>query len=159
MLSVRPIEETDRALLRQFLVDNWGSTRMVSRGKLHDVPALDGVLALAGDEIVGILTYVDEGGSCEIMTIDSLTPRLGVGRFLLDHMERLAPSRGWMRLWLITTNDNVPAQKFYEDCGWTLVTVHKNALEASRMLKPEIPLTGIGGVPITDELEYEKRLG
>lgn len=130
---------------------------MVSRGKLYDVLSLDGFVALSGSQIVGILTYAHDGDQCEIMTIDALQPRLGIGRFLLKHMESLAAAAGWRRLWLITTNDNVPAQKFYEDCGWTLVAVHENALERSRQLKPEIPLTGIGGVPIKDEWEYERR--
>ena len=92
------------------------------------------------------------------MTIDALRPRLGVGRFLLSHMESIAAANGWRRLWLITTNDNLPAQKFYEQCGWTCVAVHEDALNRSRALKPEIPLTGIGGVPIKDEWEYEKKL-
>jgi hypothetical protein len=28
-------------------------------------------------------------------------------------------------------------------------------MAAARMLKPEIPMTGEGGVPILDEIEYE----
>ena len=39
-----------------------------------------------------------------------------------------------------------------------LVAIHRNALAESRRLKPEIPLIGLGGRPIEDELEYEYRL-
>jgi hypothetical protein len=38
-----------------------------------------------------------------------------------------------------------------------LVAIHENALEQSRRLKPEIPLTGLEGRPIRDELEFEYR--
>jgi RimJ/RimL family protein N-acetyltransferase len=56
---------------------------------------------------------------------------------------------------LITTNDNAPAQRFYERLGFRLVLVREGELRRSRLLKPEIPLVGAGGVPIRDELEYE----
>ena len=36
-----------------------------------------------------------------------------------------------------------------------MVAVHRNAIEESRKLKPEIPLTGIDGLPIRDEIELE----
>jgi hypothetical protein len=42
--------------------------------------------------------------------------------------------------------------------GFTLAAVHKGALNESRKLKPEIPLFGIDGIPITDEIELEKIL-
>jgi hypothetical protein len=39
-----------------------------------------------------------------------------------------------------------------------LVAVHRNALEKSRKLKPEIPLIGNDGIPIRDEIELELSL-
>jgi hypothetical protein len=36
--------------------------------------------------------------------------------------------------------------------------VHRHAIRESRKLKPEIPLTGVGGKPIEDEIEFEFRL-
>jgi RimJ/RimL family protein N-acetyltransferase len=61
------------------------------------------------------------------------------------------------RLWLITTNDNVRAQRFYERCGFELVAVHEGAVDRARVAKPDIPLLGDGGVEIHDELAYELR--
>jgi ribosomal protein S18 acetylase RimI-like enzyme len=58
----------------------------------------------------------------------------------------------------VTTNDNEPAIEFYRRRGMALVAVHENALEQSRRLKPEIPLTGLEGRPIRDEIEFEYRL-
>jgi ribosomal protein S18 acetylase RimI-like enzyme len=52
-------------------------------------------------------------------------------------------------------NDNLHALRFYQKRGFVLVALHRNALEASRKLKPEIPLVGIDGIPIRDEIELE----
>ncbi len=59
------------------------------------------------------------------------------------------------RLWLITPNDNIFAQKFYEKRGYSVAAVHKDAIRLSRKLKPGIPLIGFGGTPIEDEIGYE----
>ena len=58
-----------------------------------------------------------------------------------------------------TTNDNEHAQGFYARRGFALVAVHAGAVDRSRAeLKPEIPATDDRGVPIRDELEYERPL-
>ena len=63
------------------------------------------------------------------------------------------------RLWVITTNDNIDALRFYQRRGFCLVCVHRGAVDRSRAsLKPEIPLAGNYGIPLRDELELEKRL-
>ena len=57
-----------------------------------------------------------------------------------------------------TTNDNLGVLRFYQKRGFALVTVHRNALAESRRLKPQIPLTGIDGIPLRDEIELEMSL-
>jgi hypothetical protein len=47
---------------------------------------------------------------------------------------------------------------FYRRRGYALVKIHPGAVSAARRLKPEIPAHGQGGVPITDEIEFERRL-
>jgi len=59
------------------------------------------------------------------------------------------------RLWLITTNDNLRALGFYQKRGMTLVAVYRNAMEAARRLKPQIPMIGQNGIPLKDEIELE----
>jgi hypothetical protein len=56
---------------------------------------------------------------------------------------------------LVTTNDNLNALRFYQKRGFVLVAVHRNALEVSRKLKPEIPLVGMDSIPLRDEIELE----
>ena len=61
-------------------------------------------------------------------------------------------------MWLITTNDNLNALRFYQKRGFELVAVHRHAVDESRKIKPEIPLVGENGIPIRDELGLELAL-
>jgi ribosomal protein S18 acetylase RimI-like enzyme len=79
----------------------------------------------------------------------------GVGTALLDAVKNAAGWAGCKRLWLVTTNDNTHALRFYQKRGFHIAAVHRNALLRSRELKPEIPLAGMDGIPIRDEIELE----
>ena len=107
---------------------------------------------------MGLLTYTIDGDSCEIVTIDAMVERRGVGSLLIAAVEDAARDAGCTRLWLITTNDNEGALGFYRANGFELVAVHEGAVARSRELKPSIPLVNEAGVPIQDEIEMERRL-
>ncbi|MFD0788518.1 GNAT family N-acetyltransferase, partial [Micromonospora azadirachtae] len=68
-----------------------------------------------------------------------------------------ARAAGLPRLWLITTNDNLRALRFYQRRGLRLVGVDPGAVDRARRLKPEIPLLGEDGIPLHDELILELR--
>jgi GNAT superfamily N-acetyltransferase len=138
--------------------ERWGADTVAAHGRLYRPADLPGFVALEGDEPIGLLTYRVEGDACEIVTIDSLVEGRGAGTALLAAVADGARRAGCRRLWLITTNDNLPALRFYEKRGFSLAAVHRGAVAESRKLKPEIPLLGLGGVPIRDELELEFEL-
>ena len=74
-------------------------------------------------------------------------------------MAALARERGCARLWLITTNDNVGALRFYQRRGFVLAALHRGAVDRSQAtLKPEIPRLGDHGIALRDELELERAL-
>ena len=50
------------------------------------------------------------------------------------------------------------ALRFYQKRGFRLVALYPGALAESRKLKPEIPITGIDGIPLLDEIELELML-
>ena len=91
----------------------------------------------------------------EVVTVDALELGRGVGSLLLDAAGTLARRAGWRRLWLVTTNDNTAALRFYQRAGWDLVAFRPNALAQSRSLKPSIPQLGLDSIPIRHELELE----
>jgi ribosomal protein S18 acetylase RimI-like enzyme len=149
-IRVRVLTDRDRAWVDEIVTQRWGST-VVAHGEVFEPAALPGFVAEDDGARVGLLTYRVDRDACEVITVDALEPRRGVGTALMDAVLSLDHHR----VWLITTNDNVPAQRFYERLGFRLVAVREGELERSRELKPEIPLVGDGGEPIRDELEYE----
>jgi ribosomal protein S18 acetylase RimI-like enzyme len=161
-VQIRAREPEDDAIVERLLCDSWGDTMVVSRGRLQDARLLPGFIAVDDGAPVGLVTYrihdsaAPQGGlEMEVVTIDAVIGRRGTGSALLQAAVGQAMRERCRRLWLITTNDNVVAQRFYEGNGMTLAAVHGDALDRSRELKPGIPSHADNGVPIRDEWEYE----
>jgi ribosomal protein S18 acetylase RimI-like enzyme len=157
-IEIREYAEQDRAWARDLLKQRWGSSSVVSRGKMHHADRLPGFIAYIDDMPQGLVTYRVENRECEIVTLDALVEGRGLGRELLSAVRKIASAKKCNRVWLITTNDNERAQEFYKKSGFELVAVHKNAIQESRNLKPELPDTCINGIPIRDEIEFELAL-
>lgn len=154
-IYIRPLTADDRPWLSRLTVEKWGSRIVVSKGTVYEPENLQGFKAVQGGKTVGVLTYHVHGKECEIVTINSLEERVGVGSSLLAAARDKARSLGCRRLWLITTNDNLNALRFYQRWGLHIVAVYPDAMERSRKLKPSIPLVGDDGIPLRDELELE----
>lgn len=99
--------------------------------------------------------YRVENDEYEITTLNSLLGKQGIGTDLINAVIITAKDNHCRRLWLITTNDNTHAIRFYQRFGFTLREVHINALEESRKLKPSIPLIGMDNIPMQHEFEFE----
>ncbi len=157
---IRPFDKAIDTWFSHMMRDLWGSTRMVSCGRLFEANQESGFVAVisehkAGGQIAGVALYRLEDQQCELSLLNSLVKGRGVGTALVEAVRQCACQAGCTRLWLVTTNDNLPAIRFYQKCGFTLAAVHKNALALSRKLKPEIPETGLDGLPLRDEIEFE----
>jgi len=134
----------------------WGDELVVSHGVIFHPHALSGVVAELGDtERVGLATFTSSAVSCELVTLDSFREHQGIGSALVKAVAQQAADGGCSRLWCITTNDNLPALRFYQRLGFRIVAVHPGAVQLSRLLKPSIPQRGIDGIPINDEIELE----
>jgi len=157
-VEVVDAQRSDRVWIEQLLETHWGSTRMVSRGRLHEVPDLPALIARFEGEPVGLLSYHIDGEDGEIALLNSLRSGLGIGTALLEAALTRLRALDCRRAWLITTNDNLSAMNFYHARGWTLAALHRDAVARSRALKPEISLLGQGGIMICDELEFERIL-
>lgn len=156
--NIREISSRDRRWIEGLLEDRWGSCVIVSRGRIHHADGLSGFVAVEEGENLGLVTYALSGTECEVVTLDSVREGRGVASALLRAVESAARQAGCSRLWLVTTNDNLKALRFYQKRGFVLVALHRNAVEMSRRQKPEIPRTGSDGIPIRDELELEMTL-
>jgi GNAT superfamily N-acetyltransferase len=157
-LVVRPVAEEERSRLVEIVEREWGSTQLLSRGEAHDLSQAPALFCVEGERVVGLATYTVSGDSCELLTIDAFEKQRGIGSRLLEAVVRQAVFAGCRRLWLITTNDNLDAIRFYQRRGLRLVAVHPGAVDRAREVKPQIPLIGNYGIRIQDELEFELEL-
>ncbi len=158
-MEVREIQQADRPGLREQMVRWWGSEKVVTRGRLVEPAGLEGWVAVDGDRLIGALTYELHGQEAEIVTLNAEHSGKGIGTALTRCMMNHARETGYRRVWLITTNDNLAALRFYQKRGLHLTAIYPNALDTSRKLKPQIPLIGECGIPIRDELELEITFG
>jgi GNAT superfamily N-acetyltransferase len=156
---IRPIDDADRELVAAFCRRRWGSEHAVSLGRVFRFAELPGFVALSdGGAIEGLVTYLAEDDQCEIVSLDAVEQGVGVGTALLERAVEAARAAGCRQVQLVTTNDNMRALRFYQRRGFRLVALHPGALERSRELKPEIPETGLHGIPLSDELVLAREL-
>lgn len=155
MIEIRGIKEKDKEWIINLLIDQWGSTKIVSRDKMRDASTLPGFIVTVDNKPVGLIIYNIEGNECEIVTLNSLLEERGIGSRLIEAVKYVAINHKCKRVWLIETNDNIKALHFYQKRGFHLVAIYPNALEQSRKLKPEIPLVGTDDIPLRDEIELE----
>ncbi len=153
--TVRPVVPADRAPITAFLREAWAGPAVVTRGRVHQADELPGFVAEWEGEPVGLATYRIEADQCEIITFNSMEEDQGIGTALLAAVKNAARAAGCQRLWLITTNDNTAALRFYQKRGLRIAALHRDAIKESRRLKPRIPLVGNDGIPLRDEIELE----
>jgi ribosomal protein S18 acetylase RimI-like enzyme len=137
------------------LIGSWGTPVGGGGGVVRDASRLPGLLAERNGVVLGLLTYAVVGDEMEVVTIDALERQRGTGSLLIEAAVGRARELGLRRVWLITTNDNVDALRFYQRRGFRFAALYPNAMEASRRLKPTIPELGAYGIPVRDELELE----
>jgi ribosomal protein S18 acetylase RimI-like enzyme len=154
-IKIEPINTSDRPWIAKLLPELWGSSLIISRGKPYDASNLPGFVATYEGSTVGLITFQIENEDCQIITLDSWFENVGVGSALIISVKKKALQAGCSRLWLITTNDNLQALKFYQKRGFQLVAIHPNALFESRRMKPSIPHIGMHGIPLRDEIELQ----
>ena len=158
--EIKPNLENNNKV-KKFLVLHWGSENIVSKGKLTDASKISRVIVKDnGGDIVGLATFLidKKDNSCELVSIDAKEQGKGIGTKMIKIVEETVKRSGVKKVWLITTNDNYEAAIFYIKKGYRLVKVHKDALDISRRLKPQIPLKGKHNISLQDEWEFEKTL-
>ena len=155
-LRVRERAENDRADVEYFLAERH-ALQVARLGRLEQALDHPALVAERDGTLAGVLTFVLDGDACEILTLHAAERFGGTGTALVEAVEQRAADAGCSRLWVITTNDNVDALRFYQRCGFRLAALHRGAVDDSRAgLKPEIPRIGEHGIELHDELELEK---
>jgi ribosomal protein S18 acetylase RimI-like enzyme len=155
-MLIREYRESDRFWAEPFMRDEFGGPLQARRGELLDVLALPGFVAERDGRPIGLVTYRLENDACELAFIASLERHAGVGTALLDAVVRAVA--GCERIWLVTTNDNLEALRFYQRRGFVLSALRAGAVDKAReQLKSQIATVGDFGIRPRDELELELR--
>lgn len=153
-MRVRSFEPGDVSWAEE-LVGGFGGRLQARRNEIVDVLDASGFIAEHNDEPIGILTYAGRPDGTEILYIEATTKQRGVGTALVNALTRLV---GRQRIWLVTTNDNLDALRFYQRRGFSFREVRVGAVDRAReTIKPSLPLVGEYGIPLRDEIELELR--
>jgi GNAT superfamily N-acetyltransferase len=157
-VDLRQMSAADPAI-SNFLVDR-GSEVVARRGELVNALTRPAVAAFQDGAVIGVLVYDIAGTDCEILALYAADRQTGVGTALVSTVAELATGAGCRRYWVVTTNDNVDALRFYQRRGFRLSVLRPGAVDESRRtLKPQIPPTGEYGIPLRDEIELAQGLG
>ena len=157
-LDVRDLEATDHAWARRLIGGHQGGDHRVARlGELLDPTEQEGIVAELDGRPVGLLTVHESDRGLEVLTLHSEVRGMGAGTRLLETALRVAGASHAPRLWLVTTNDNLDAVRWYLRRGLTVAQVHAGAVDADRAsIKPTIPANNPeNGIPIRDLIELE----
>ncbi|RLZ11604.1 GNAT family N-acetyltransferase [Faecalibacter macacae] len=148
----------EKNIVKELFIKEWNSDIMISKNQKHFVENLESIIAVVDKEIIGLLTFNIINKQAEIVSLDSFNEGKGIGTKLLDFTLNYFKNLYLDRIWLITSNDNCHAIRFYQKRGWKMVNIHFNAIEEARLLKPQIPMFGYDGIPILHEIEFEYSL-
>lgn len=142
-MRVRPLQDADRGWVHDLIAREWGLPVVSISGVYDDPSLLPGFVAESDAEPLGVLTYRLAADECEVVTLNSLLRRRGVGSALMAAVKELA-DRERCRLWLITTNENVDAIAFYQRLGMDLAGLHRDFVEQVRRHKVLDPAVDSG---------------
>ncbi len=153
-IQIRAIEPEDREQVVELLVNRWTSPEQLLDGEVVDASKLPGYLALNEGRLVGMITLIKRESEWEILTLDSLQRWGGIGTLLLDAAVDAARHADVGRIMVRTSNDNLDAFRFYQRRGFHLEKVVQGVIDEERKLNPEIPVTGLHGIPLRDEVIF-----
>jgi len=155
-IRVRPIDDGDRPMLAWLVAELWGSEIVAVHGTSLRPAELGGFIAERSRRVAGLLTYQLVGNMLEIVTLNAIDRRAGIGTMLIEAAVGKARRFGCREIRLTTTNDNIDALRFYQRRGFRLAELRPGAVDQSRERKPLIPRVGDYGIPLHDEIDLTR---
>jgi ribosomal protein S18 acetylase RimI-like enzyme len=157
-VRIRPVSDGDRPMLAWLVAELWGSEIVAVHGCALRPAELPGFIAERSRRVVGLLTYQVLGDVLEIVTLNAIQRRAGIGSMLIEAAVGSARRFGCRQIRLTTTNDNIDALRFYQRRGFRLAELRPGAVDQARQRKPEIPRVGDYGIPLRDEIDLALRV-
>ena len=145
-------------MIAWLMVELWGSELQVVHQSVYRPAELPGLIAERAGRVVGLLTYQVSDEMLEVVTLNAIERRTGVGTVLMEAVAANARQLRCHEIRLTTTNDNLDAIRFYQRRGLRLVALRPSAVDRARLEKPEIPRVGDYGIPLRDEIDLVRRV-
>ena len=143
--------EVLQGLVKRF----WGEPEQLMFDQRFIVTEYPAIVAECDNKIVGFIFYAPFREEVVLIMAVGVLPQYqgrGIGRSLISQVEKFAKEQGRQRLFVVTTNDNLPALAFYQRLGFQLFEVVPNVV--SQKLGGIFP--GFANIPIRDELRLQK---
>ena len=107
--------------------------------------------------VAGALAWRRLADSLHVIALatDPMWQRAGIGSYLLAEAELIARRLPVPRIVITLSNDNIPAQYFYQRRGYRVTRVLSEAISAQPRNRG---LVGFANIPIVDELQLSKDL-
>jgi GNAT superfamily N-acetyltransferase len=156
-IVIREIQNGDKEWMSKIMTAAWGSEIVVA-SKTFNTLKLPGFIAEIDGQNGGILTYNVARNKLEIVSLNSVIEGKGLGSALIEKAKETVKKQNLKSVWLVTSNDNVDALKFYQKRGFRITKVYPGAIDKARKRKPNIPLIGDYGIPLKDALELEFKI-
>jgi len=96
-------------MLAWLVAELWGSETVAVHGSSLRPAELGGFIAERSRRVAGLLTYQLVGEMLEIVTLNAIDRRAGIGTLLIEAAAAKARRFGCREIRLTTTNDNVDA--------------------------------------------------
>jgi ribosomal protein S18 acetylase RimI-like enzyme len=157
-LAIRPAAAGDEARIEELSLYFWDETEVDCFDRQYDVLACLAFVACDGGEVVGVASYALEADweALVLVTLHILPDHQGRGGgwALLDAVRAKAEKRGWARILVATSNDDLPALALYQRYGFRILEVIPGRIAEDH--GGEFP--GLAGIPVRDEVRLEYQL-
>jgi ribosomal protein S18 acetylase RimI-like enzyme len=154
---VREATAADRALADDIFRREFGGRQLVADGQPVTPERAELLVAETEGGVAGALAWRRLTDALHIIALatDPMWQRAGIGSYLLAEAELLARRLSLARVIITLSNDNIPAQYFYQRRGYRLTRVLAGAIAAQPR---NAGLVGFADIPIVDEIQLSKEL-
>ena len=154
---VREATPADREFAEDIFRREFGGRQLVADGQPVTTEGAALLVAETEGGVAGALAWRRLADALHIVALatDPMWQRGGVGSYLLAEAELLARRLSLARVIVTLSNDNIPAQYFYQRRGYRLTKVIAGAIAAQARNEG---LVGFAAIPIVDEIQLSKDL-
>ena len=152
--TIKEKASCDNAEIRQIVEKLWGEDEQLTHDRTYNVPNLSGYIVKSKGALIGFVSTGEIDDDILIVALGVLPEyqSLGIGKALVKKVEDAAFRMKKKRLFVSTSNDDLPALAFYQSNCFQIYEVKPNVIA----MKHGKIISGIAGLPVRDELRLQK---